>query len=131
LQEEGARLAYAGGGTVEVGACESWSVLVERAKRVSAGGVSALSVWLGIRMALLVLLAIAAVLFGTVFMVLFWVRYVLGAMFTGWALLRVGKARLLPLALLYEPLAIAIGVVVMLRLARNGEVEWGGRKYAR
>jgi cellulose synthase/poly-beta-1,6-N-acetylglucosamine synthase-like glycosyltransferase len=131
LQEAGARLSYAGGGAVEVAACESWSVLIERAKRVSAGGVSALSIWLGIRMALLVLLAVAAALIGGVASVLFWARYVLGVAFVGWALLRVGKVRLLPLALFYEPLAIIIGLIVMWRLARSAEVEWGGRKYAR
>ncbi len=131
LQDAGARLAYAGGGAVEVAACESWGVLIERAKRVSAGGVSALSIWLGIRMALLVVLAVCAVIFGGVMAVLFWARYLLGAAFTGAALLRVGKARLLPLVLLYEPLAICIGLIVMWRLARNAEVEWGGRKYAR
>ena len=131
LQAAGARLVYVSGGTVEVAACESWRVLVERAKRVSAGGASALAVWLGIRMALLVVLAVCALLFGGVFTWLFWLRYAAGALFVAWALLRVGKPRLLPLALLYEPLAIAIGLAVMWRLAKNAEIEWGGRKYAR
>lgn len=131
IQAAGARVAYAAGGAVTVAACESWAVLIERAKRVSAGGVSALSVWLGIRMALLVVLAVAAVLFGGIFTPLFWLRYALGVLFVAWALLRVGKPWLLPLALFYEPLAIGIGLVVMWRMARSAEVEWGGRKYAR
>lgn len=131
LQENGATLTYVADGAVEVAACDSWSVLVERAKRVSAGGVSALSIWLGIRMALLAVLALAALVFGGVFTALFWLRYALGVLFVGWAVLRVGKPSLLPLALLYEPLAIVIGLVVMWRLTRNAEVEWGGRKYAR
>lgn len=131
IQAAGARLVYVSGGTVEVAACESWRVLVERAKRVSAGGASALAVWLGIRMALLVVLAVCALVFGGVFAWLFWLRYGLGALFVGWALIRVRKPGLLPLAPLYEPLAIAIGVAVMWRLTRNAEIEWGGRKYAR
>ncbi|MBO6899832.1 MAG: glycosyltransferase [Rhizobiaceae bacterium] len=131
LQAAGAKLVYVSGGPVEVAACESWRVLVERAKRVSAGGASALAVWLGIRMALLVVLAACALVFGGVFAWLFWVRYGLGAFFVGWALIRVRKPGLLPLAPLYEPLAIAIGVAVMWRLMRNAEIEWGGRKYAR
>lgn len=131
LQKDGARLAYIGRGAVEVAACESWAVLIERARRVSAGGVSALSIWLGVRMALLVLLALGAVVFGGVFTLLFWLRYGLGLSFVAWALLRVGSSRLLPLAPFYEPLAIAIGLAVMWRLTRGAEVEWGGRKYAR
>ena len=131
IQAAGARVAYAGGGAVTVAACESWAVLIERARRVSAGGVSALSIWLGIRMALLVVLAAGAVLFGGLFTLLLWLRYGLGALFVGWAVLRVGKPRLLPLAPFYEPLAIGIGLVVMWRMARSTEVEWGGRKYAR
>jgi cellulose synthase/poly-beta-1,6-N-acetylglucosamine synthase-like glycosyltransferase len=131
LQAAGARLVYVPTGSVEVAACDSWEVLVERAKRVSAGGASALATWLGIRMALLVILAAGALIFGGVFTWLFWLRYVMGALFVSWALIRVGKPRLLPLALLYEPLAIAIGVAVMWRLTRNAEIEWGGRKYAR
>jgi cellulose synthase/poly-beta-1,6-N-acetylglucosamine synthase-like glycosyltransferase len=131
IQRAGARVSYAGSGAVTVAACESWAVLVERARRVSAGGVSALSIWLGIRMALFVVLAIGALLFGGVFTPLFWLRYGLGVLFVGWALLRVGKPKLLPLALFYEPLAIGIGLVVMWRMARSAEVEWGGRKYAR
>jgi cellulose synthase/poly-beta-1,6-N-acetylglucosamine synthase-like glycosyltransferase len=131
LQEHGARIAYVGGGAVRVGACESWSALIERAKRVSAGGLSALSITIGTRMALLPVLGLGALFFGGVITLLFWLRYVVGVLFVAWALLRVGQARLLPLALFYEPLAIAIGLAVMWRLARNAEVEWGGRKYAR
>jgi cellulose synthase/poly-beta-1,6-N-acetylglucosamine synthase-like glycosyltransferase len=131
LQKHGARLVYSGRGMVTVAACDSWSVLIERAKRVSAGGVSALSIWLGIRMALLVALAAGALIFGGLLTALFWLRYAAGVLFVGWALVRVGKARLAPLALLYEPLAIAIGLAVMWRLMRSSEVEWGGKKYAR
>ena len=130
-QEAGARLAYVTDGAVDVAACDSWSVLVERAKRVSAGGVSALSVWLGVRMGLLVVLAAAALVWGGLFAGLFWLRYGLGVLFVGWALARIGRWRLLPLAAFYEPLAIAIGIAVMWRRARTAEVEWGGRKYAR
>ncbi|MBO6719079.1 MAG: glycosyltransferase [Rhizobiaceae bacterium] len=131
LHKAGARLAYAGSGSVEVAACASWSELIERAKRVSAGGISALSIAIGVRMLLLPLLALPALVFGGVFAWLFWLRYVLGVLFTAWALLRTRRYRLVPLALLYEPLAIVIGLAVMWRLSRGAEIEWGGRKYAR
>lgn len=131
LHGAGARLAYPGGGAVEVEACSSWRVLVERAKRVSAGGRSALAVALGGWMLVFVLLMAAALLLGGGFALAFGARYLLGAGFAAAALLRVRRPGLVPLALLYEPLAILIGLMVMLRVARDGKVEWGGVRYER
>ncbi|MBX3529215.1 MAG: glycosyltransferase [Rhizobiaceae bacterium] len=131
LHGAGARLAYRGRGAVEVEACASWSVLIERAKRVSAGGTSALAFALGGWMLSFVALLAAALVLGGGFATAFGIRYALGAAFTAVALLRVRRWNLLPLALLYEPLAIVIGVLVMLRIARDGKVEWGGVRYER
>ena len=131
LKAHGSRIRYSGRGGVEVGACESWVALVERAKRVSSGGLSALSLSLGVWMALLPLLALLALVFGSVFGWLLLTRYAAGAAFSAMSLARVGRFSLLPAALLYEPLAIVIGLRVMARLARNSQVEWGGKSYAR
>lgn len=131
LKAHGSIIRYAGSGAVEVAACESWSVLVERAKRVSSGGLSALSLALGLWMALLPLLAVAATALGGIWGWLLLARYALGAAFSAASLLKVGRLSLLPAALLYEPLAIAIGLRVMARLARNSRIEWGGKSYAR
>lgn len=131
LKAHGSRIAYSGHGAVEVEACESWSVLVERAKRVSSGGFSALSLWLGVWMALLPLLTVLALVFGGVFGWLLLARYLAGAAFSAAALIRVGRLSHLPAALVYEPLAIGIGLRVMARLAKNRQVDWGGKSYAR
>lgn len=131
LHGAGARLAYRGRGAVEVEACASWGVLVERAKRVSAGGTSALAVALGGWMLSFVALLVAALALGGGFAAAFGIRYALGAAFTAAALLRVRRWDLLALALLYEPLAIVIGLLVMMRIARDGKVEWGGVRYER
>jgi cellulose synthase/poly-beta-1,6-N-acetylglucosamine synthase-like glycosyltransferase len=132
LHAAGARLAYRGRGHVEVEACASWSVLIERAKRVSAGGTSALAFALGGWMVSFILLAVAALVFGGGFALAFGIRYLLGAAFGAVSLLRVRRPDLLPLSLLYEPVAIAIGAVVAFRIARGGgKVEWGGVRYER
>ena len=131
LKAHGSRIRYSAKGAVEVEACESWSVLVERAMRVSSGGLSALSLWLGVWMALLPVLAVLALFFGGTFGGLLLARYLAGAAFCAVALIRVGRLSHLPAALVYEPLAIAIGLRVMARLARNSQVNWGGKSYAR
>lgn len=131
LKAHGSRISYSSRGAVEVAACDSWSTLVERAKRVSSGGLSALSLTIGGWMAALAVLAALALAFGGAFFWLFVVRYLAGAAFSAISVARVGRFSLLPAALLYEPLAIVIGLRVMARLARSSRVEWGGKSYAR
>jgi len=131
LHAHGARILYGRRAPVEVAACASWSVLVERAKRVSSGGFSALAVVLGVWMALLPVLAVPGAVLGGVFAWLAIARYGLGVLFCAFALTRVGRPSLLPLALLYEPLAFLIGLRVMVSLSRSSRVEWGGKNYAR
>ena len=131
LHAHGARILYGRRAPAEVAACASWAVLVERAKRVSSGGVSALAVVLGGWMALLPVLAVLGAVLGGAFTWLAAVRYGLGVLFCAFALVRVGRLSLLPLALLYEPLAFLIGLRVMVALGRDSRVEWGGKNYAR
>jgi len=131
LHAHGYRIGYLVRPLIEVAACESWNVLIERAKRVSSGGVSALAIAIGAWMALLLLSAIGALAFGGWMAWLFAGRYALGALHAGWALLANGNWRLVPLALLYEPVAIGVGALVMVRLWRSSDVEWGGNRYAR
>lgn len=131
LHAHGARILYGRRAPVEVAACANWAVLVERAKRVSSGGLSALAVVLGGWMALLPALGALAAIFGGIFGWLAVARYGLGVLFSAFALARVGRLSLLPLALLYEPLAFLVGLRVMISLGRNSRVEWGGKNYAR
>lgn len=131
LKAHGSRIRHTGRGAVEVAACSSWSELVERAKRVSSGGFSALSLTLGVWMGLLPALALLALAVGGVFGWLFVLRYAAGAAFSAISLARVRRCSLLPASLLYEPLAIGIGLRVIARLARSSRIEWGGKSYAR
>lgn len=131
LHGAGARIAYPGRGAVEVEACAGWNVLIERAKRVSSGGTSALAFALGGWMLSFVALLVAALVFGGGAVTALAVRYLAGAAFSAASLVRVRRFGLLPLALLYEPLAIVIGFLVMLRIARSRSVEWGGVRYER
>lgn len=131
LKAHGSRIRYGARGAVEVAACESWTALVERAKRVSSGGLSTLSVMLGIWMASLPILTLLAAILGGGAGWLLLARYIAGAAFSALSLVKIGRVSLLPASLLYEPLAIAIGMRVMVRLARNSRIEWGGKDYAR
>lgn len=131
LKAHGSRIRYSSKGAVEVAACDNWPTLVERAKRVSSGGFSALSLTTGIWMACLAVLAVLALVFGGIFHWLLIARYLAGAAFSAASVARVGRFSHLPAALLYEPLAIVVGLRVMARLARNSRVEWGGKSYAR
>jgi len=131
LKRSGARIAYDARPDMEVEACAGWGVLIERAKRVSAGGVSALSIAIGIWMGLLILAAIAAAISGGLAVIVLAVRYGLGVAHAMFALIRAGQWRLSPLAFLYEPLAVGIGALVAIRLLRGGSVEWGGNSYER
>ncbi len=131
LHAAGARIAYVGNAPVEVEACASWAVLIERAKRVSAGGSSALATALGLWMLSLAALAVAAPVFGGLAALALLARYLCGVGLTAAALLRVRRPGLLGLSVLYEPLAILIGVLVLIRVTRSRKVEWGGVRYER
>jgi cellulose synthase/poly-beta-1,6-N-acetylglucosamine synthase-like glycosyltransferase len=131
LHAAGAKTSYIGRGAVEVEACASWSVLIERAKRVSSGGTSALSIALGGWMLALVALLVSGLVLGGWFAAAFALRYVAGVLFSAVALIRVRRPDLLAFALLYEPLAIIIGLIVMVRIGRSRRVEWGGVGYER
>lgn len=131
LHRAGAQIAFIGNAPVEVEACPGWGVLVERAKRVSAGGSSALATVLGGWMLSFVVLLAAALAVGGGFATAFFVRYLLGVAFAAISVARVRRFDLLPLSVLYEPLAIAIGAVVLVRVARDRKVEWGGMRYER
>ena len=80
-------------------------------------------------MALLPVLAIAAALGAPGASAALLVRWLLGAALAGLAVVRVGEPRLLPLALVYEPVALVVGLAVAARRARATEVEWGGIRY--
>jgi cellulose synthase/poly-beta-1,6-N-acetylglucosamine synthase-like glycosyltransferase len=130
LHARGARIAFAPRPLVSVRAAPGWAALVARAQRTSAGGVSALSVSLAVWMLALPALAAAAPFSGLARAAL-GIRYAAGAVRLGVALARAGLVRLLPCALVYEPLSIALGAGVLARVLSGATVEWGGVRYAR
>lgn len=132
LKRTGHRIAYVQGAAgMEVDACASWRVLIERAKRVSAGGFSALALVIGVWMASLPVLALAALVAPGWAGPLLAGRYLAGVAFSALSLVQARRWRYLVAALMYEPLAIAIGVAVVTRLSGSKHVEWGGRRYER
>ncbi len=129
LRAAGCRLGFSAQPAIAVMACGSWSELIRRAQRVGAGGFSALSLLLGIWMLLWIGLGFSALIAPGWFAVPFIIRHLLGAGFVAWWLARGGRFQLLPLALLYEPAAIVVGIAVLWSGRSKRKVEWGGVDY--
>ena len=131
LRRHGFRLVFQSHPLVSVGAAPNWGDLVRRAQRTSAGGVSALSVALGAWILPLPLLAVGSLVAGPLALQLFLLRYALGAAFTALAVLAARRFSFLPHALIYEPVAVLIGLRVLGLVLRRRQVEWGGVQYGR
>ena len=132
IQRNGCRLKFLPDIAVTVDACKQWKDLIERAKRISAGGWSALSIAIAVWYASLPLLAVLALISwdrGLVIAAV--VRYAAGVATTASAIFAAQRFWLLPVAFIYEPLAIIIAVLVLLRLLRSRVVRWGGVDYRR
>ncbi|MGC4015527.1 MAG: glycosyltransferase [Luteolibacter sp.] len=131
LRNAGGSIALVARPAVSVRACASWGMLLDRAQRISAGGVSALSVLLGIWMVLWVVTAAGSCIAPTWFLVPFVIRWLAGGAFVAWWLARGGLWRLIPTALIFEPAAILVGLAVMWRGRKVKRIEWGGLVYDR
>jgi len=128
----GLRVAYVARAGVSVAACGSLAEFVERARRTSAGGCSALLATLAIWMLSLPLLAGLAWLSHSGWLAgLLAVRYTAGLLLTGTATLRAGAWRALWMVPLYDVLALLLGVVVMASPGTRRPVRWGGLDYPR
>jgi hypothetical protein len=90
---------------------------------------AALSLLLGVWMLLWIGLGLGALIAPGWFAVPFLMRHLLGTGFVAWWLARGGRFQLLPLALLYEPAAILIGLAVLWSGRSTRKVEWGGVDY--
>ena len=129
LRAAGCRLGFSAQPAIAVRACGNWTELVRRARRVGSGGVSALSLLLGIWMLLWIALGLGALIAPGWFALAFLIRHLLGAGFLASWLVRGGRFQLLPLALLYEPTAILVGLAVLWSGRSTRKVEWGGVDY--
>lgn len=129
LHRHGARLAFQVHPAVSVRACGSAGEFIRRAHRIGSGGMSVLSVALGLWMlvwlGLLLATPFSPLLFGTAFLI----RHFSGAAFVAFWLMRSRRLDLLPFALIYEPAAILIGLAVIWDARRQRKVEWGGVNY--
>ena len=125
-------ISYAADNSVSVRACRDWRSFADRAKRVSAGGVSALSVALTVWLGLLPFFAVTAVISSSpILTACFLLRYAAGAVFVSAALARYRQSRLVAWAFVYEPVMTIFGFAVILRMRKDRGVEWGGLRYGR
>jgi hypothetical protein len=132
VQRAGHRISYATENSVSVRACRDWRSFADRAKRVSAGGVSALSVALTVWLGLLPFLAVAAAISSSLVLTAFFLlRFAAGAAFVATALIRYRQPRLVAWALVYEPVMTIFGFTVILLMHKDRGVVWGGRRYGR
>lgn len=129
LHRHGARLAFQVHPAVAVRACGSAGDFIRRAHRIGSGGISALSVTLGLWMLLWLGLLIASpfspLLVGSAFLL----RHFIGTAFVALWLIRSHRADLLPFALIYEPAAILTGLAVLWDARKTTKVGWGGIDY--
>jgi cellulose synthase/poly-beta-1,6-N-acetylglucosamine synthase-like glycosyltransferase len=129
IHRHGARLAFQVHPAVSVRACGSAGEFIRRAHRIGSGGVSALSVALGLWMlfwlGLLLATPFSPLLFGLTFIG----RHFTGVAFVAFWLIRSRRLDLLPFALVYEPAAILTGLAVMWDARTQRKVEWGGVDY--
>lgn len=130
LHKKGFLISFQSDAIIRVRAAETWKEVMHRSKRVSAGGLS----WLAFAMAwwvvLLPFLATAG-LFWSPLLLLFFCRYVAGVAFNIWSVPRGRRAKLLPYAMIYEPVAILTGLLLALELLRDPHIQWGGVVYKR
>lgn len=129
LRKSARRLDFTAYPGISVRACRTWSSLLQRAQRTSAGGVSALSVTIGAWMLAWIVLAAGSLVRPSSLVLPFLVRHLLGAAFTSWWLARGGRLRLAPLSLLYEPTAILVGMAVLWTGRARRKLDWGGVRY--
>jgi cellulose synthase/poly-beta-1,6-N-acetylglucosamine synthase-like glycosyltransferase len=125
----GCRIIFERAPRVSVSGAASWSALLVRLRRTSAGGISALSASLGVWLLLLAVPAVAAVMGSHVGLALVAGRYALGVAL---ALAVIGhrrSAHLWLFAFIYEPIALVLGVTVAIDRVRKKPVEWGGVRY--
>ena len=129
-RQRGARFSYAMTAGVEVAAAHSWDALIERARRVGTGAFGPLSLAIGLWMALLPMCLLAAMVGGgTLALIALAIRYGAGALFVALQIISTGHLRLLPRVLIYEPMAISIGLLAIFRSARGRTITWGSRIY--
>jgi len=131
LHKKGKRIAYAKAPMVSVQACATVSGLLCRAERISVGAPSFLAVFIGLWMMLLLILALLSVYGGSLALSLLAARYLCGVAWLGWSMKASGLFSLFPLAFVYEPMAIVMGMAVWVRTRRKNFVDWGGVRYAR
>lgn len=132
LQGQNQSILFDPRSVVSVAPCASLGELIARTKRVSTGPLSALAVTLAIWLGALPVLALGAlVVGGPITANLLIARYAAGVLLVATGLCRCGKWRLLPSAPLYEPLAVLLGLGVLLDAIFRPQVSWGGRQYQR
>jgi cellulose synthase/poly-beta-1,6-N-acetylglucosamine synthase-like glycosyltransferase len=129
LHRNGARLAFQVHPAVSVRACSSSGEFIRRAHRIGSGGVSVLSVALGLWMLLWLGLLLATPFSPLLFGLAFLARHFTGAAFVACWLIRSRRLDLLPFALIYEPAAILTGLAVTWDARTQRKVEWGGVDY--
>lgn len=129
LHRHGARLAFQVHPAVAVRACGSAGEFIRRAHRIGSGGVSVLSITLGLWMLLWLGLLLATPFSPLLLGLAFLARHLTGAAFVAVWLIRSRRADLLPFALIYEPAAILTGLAVLWDARKTTKVGWGGIDY--
>lgn len=128
LHSVGYRIDFSKPSLVTVHASKNWQEWLQRSLRINRVRPSILFFTIGLWMLSLVLSGIAAIGGNSLILTIFVIRLSLGVFLAGSAISAIRRWRLLPLALLYEPAAIVLGLVVM-ALSGKRSIHWGGVEY--
>lgn len=131
LRCAGGRIAYRPQLAVDVAAARGWLALVARTKRVTSSPPGPLAVVIGVWLASLPILGLAAVLGAPFAAALVVLRWTAGVAIAAAAALAAKRPALVPMALLYEAIAFALAAHVAFDIGRTNTVRWGGIDYPR
>jgi hypothetical protein len=131
LNRSGFRIDFNRESVVSVSTCKSWKNLINRTYRVSANPFSWFSFGIWTWLSLFLLLLVLAITGNSTMKILFGIRLGGGAGLIAYAIIKSRQSSLIPMAFIYEILAAAIGILILIMHALRQKIFWGGITYAR
>ena len=131
LNPSGWRVFFSRKSAVSVIACERWKNLIDRTHRVSTTPFSWFSFGIWTWLMLFLLILILALTGNTTMKILLAIRYGIGVSLYASVFIKSRRFSLIPMAFIFEILAVGIGILVLIKHAMRQKILWGGIYYGR